>query len=207
MSLQTYFDLCPKELVALCIPDKNPDHFLKLFKNPKQLFKIKFKDLYPNYFDILEFDWARKISKHERKGIFTHLFHYFKQNFDENLYTTSYGNLKHKHFDLIYPVLILRDYHELYIEISKYKNLNIKYLQNFRYKDVYTIILYKSYMDFFRWKVNDELKVDIIKFIQGKIMIFDKNIHESYINAYINTDLYKYLYKERLINIIDENTW
>lgn len=113
----TYFDHLPIELIVTCIPNRDDSNFLSLFKNPKQLFKIWFNLNYPEYFTILELDSCQKVTF--RKGIFSHLFTYFKQNFKREIYIEGYDDFKEHTYKLMYPIILLRDYPELYNLILK----------------------------------------------------------------------------------------
>ena len=181
----TYLAYLPMELIALLIPKYGSANFLSLFNNPKQLFKICFKYNYPNYFNILEIDNETKIN--DRKGIFTKLFNYFKNNKDDK------KEIAYQGVYLIYPIELLDEFPGAYKIITKYKY--IKNIFYFSYDYMTTIVNRGVYFSFFNLDVN--MKLELIKSISNKFnrvyIGYDKQI-ELIIKEYlIEKNVLRYL--------------
>ena len=149
MSSQTYFDLCPKESVALCIPFNSfsdvINDFISKYGNPVELFEIWFNNNYPDYFNILKFDnnlikegdIDKVKHRYTYKYLINKLFKCSKQygtdniiqsKFFSNLNSTDhiYNLIKmdNKFFNMFYPIIYEQNYPEVYKEIIKYYKIN-----------------------------------------------------------------------------------
>ena len=128
----TLFDLLPEELTALCIPVESPKDFLSLFKNPKVLFKKWLSVNYPGYIHILKYDK----SSDSNKSAYTKLFTLFKDGYFPRIKLNGWDYYFQRKFDIIYPILVIREYPELYHQILEKNILEIK-----SYKDMFKNII------------------------------------------------------------------